>query len=55
MKVRDDRQSSRSEGVILLFRQQQKLLQALEKLEAGPSYSIAQSVKTDYSKQPVSQ
>ncbi|XP_076615806.1 katanin-interacting protein isoform X1 [Chaetodon auriga] len=33
-------------------RQQQKLLQALEKLEAGPSYSIAQSVKTDYSKQP---
>ncbi|KAM9336090.1 katanin-interacting protein [Symphorus nematophorus] len=33
-------------------RQQQKLLKALEKLEAGPSYNIAQSVKTDYSKQP---
>ncbi|XP_034563365.1 protein KIAA0556 isoform X2 [Notolabrus celidotus] len=28
-------------------RQQQKLLRALEKLEAGPSSSIAQSVKTD--------
>ncbi|XP_040923072.1 katanin-interacting protein isoform X2 [Toxotes jaculatrix] len=33
-------------------RQQQKLLTALEKLEAGPSYNIPQSVKTDYSKQP---
>ncbi|XP_042364417.1 katanin-interacting protein isoform X2 [Plectropomus leopardus] len=32
--------------------QQQKLLKALEKLEAGPSYNIPQSVKTDYSKQP---
>ncbi|XP_038585886.1 katanin-interacting protein isoform X1 [Micropterus salmoides] len=33
-------------------RQQQELLKALENLEAGPSYNIAQSVKTDYSKQP---
>nr|XP_020461816.1 protein KIAA0556 homolog isoform X2 [Monopterus albus] len=33
-------------------RQQQKLLKALEKLEAGPSYSISQTVKADYSKQP---
>ncbi|XP_074475318.1 katanin-interacting protein isoform X1 [Sebastes fasciatus] len=32
--------------------QQQKLLKALENLEAGPSYNIPQSVKTDYSKQP---
>ncbi|XP_032359148.1 protein KIAA0556 isoform X1 [Etheostoma spectabile] len=32
--------------------QQQKLLKALEKLEAGPSCNIPQSVKTDYSKQP---
>ncbi|XP_033467929.1 katanin-interacting protein isoform X2 [Epinephelus lanceolatus] len=32
--------------------QQHKLLKALEKLEAGPSYNIPQSVKTDYSKQP---
>ncbi len=55
MMFRDSRQSSRTEGVILLFRQQQKLLKALEKLEAGPSYNFAQSVKTDYSKQPVSQ
>lgn len=46
---------SRAESVILLFRQQQKLLKALEKLEAGPSYNIAQSVKTDYGKQRVSQ
>lgn len=46
---------SRAKGVILLFRQQQKLLKALEKLEAGPSYNIAQSVKTDYGKQRVSQ
>lgn len=55
MKVRDTRQSSRAEGVILLFRQQQKLLKALEKLEVGPSYNITQSVKTDHAKQPVSQ
>ncbi|XP_047464632.1 katanin-interacting protein isoform X2 [Mugil cephalus] len=33
-------------------RQQQKLLKALEKLEVGPSYSIPQSVKTDFIKQP---
>ncbi|XP_059180737.1 katanin-interacting protein [Centropristis striata] len=32
--------------------QQQKLLKALEKLEAGPSHSLPQSVKQDYSKQP---
>uniref|UniRef100_A0A3P8S539 Katanin interacting protein n=1 Tax=Amphiprion percula TaxID=161767 RepID=A0A3P8S539_AMPPE len=32
-------------------RQQQKLLKALEKLDAGHSYHIPQSVKTDYSKQ----
>ncbi|XP_073346039.1 katanin-interacting protein isoform X2 [Pagrus major] len=32
--------------------QQQKLLKALEKLEAGPSYDITQSVKTDHGKQP---
>ncbi|XP_051274601.1 katanin-interacting protein isoform X1 [Dicentrarchus labrax] len=36
-------------------RQQQKLLKALEKLETGPSYNIAPSVKTDYSKQPTRQ
>lgn len=53
-KVRDSMQS-RAEDVVPLFRQQQKLLTALEKLEAGPSYNIPQSVKTDYSKQPVSQ
>uniref|UniRef100_A0A667YYT1 Katanin interacting protein n=1 Tax=Myripristis murdjan TaxID=586833 RepID=A0A667YYT1_9TELE len=33
-------------------RQQQKLLKALEKLEASPSYDIPPSVKTDNSKQP---
>ena len=55
MKVRESKQSSRAEDVILLFRQQQKLLKALEKLEGGPSYNIPQSVKTDYSKQLVSQ
>ncbi|XP_056222133.1 katanin-interacting protein isoform X1 [Seriola aureovittata] len=33
-------------------RQQQQLLTALEKLEAGPSYNIPQSVKTDCNKQP---
>ncbi|XP_029383143.1 protein KIAA0556 isoform X2 [Echeneis naucrates] len=32
-------------------RQQQKLLTALEKLEAGPSHNIPQSVISDYSKQ----
>ncbi|XP_070708413.1 katanin-interacting protein isoform X2 [Pempheris klunzingeri] len=32
-------------------RQQQRLLKALEKLEVGPSYNIAQSVKTDHNKQ----
>ncbi|XP_056286529.1 katanin-interacting protein isoform X2 [Pseudoliparis swirei] len=32
--------------------QQQKLLKALEKLEAGPNDNIPQSFKTDYSKQP---
>ncbi|KAI3365616.1 hypothetical protein L3Q82_010698, partial [Scortum barcoo] len=36
---------------LMVPRQQQKLLKALEKLEAGPS-NIAQSVKTDHSKQP---
>ncbi|XP_017274072.1 katanin-interacting protein isoform X2 [Kryptolebias marmoratus] len=33
-------------------RQQQKLLKALEKLEAGPIHNIPQTVPTDYSKQP---
>ncbi|KAM6964331.1 katanin-interacting protein isoform 2-T2 [Tautogolabrus adspersus] len=33
-------------------RQQQKLLNALEKLEASPSNNISQSVKTDPNKQP---
>ncbi|XP_078146747.1 katanin-interacting protein [Centroberyx gerrardi] len=33
-------------------RQQQKLLKALENLEAGPVYEIPQSVKTDNSMQP---
>ncbi|KAK5850661.1 hypothetical protein PBY51_001519 [Eleginops maclovinus] len=32
--------------------QQQKLLKALEHLEAGPSYNIPQSVKAEHSKQP---
>ncbi|XP_026172275.1 protein KIAA0556 isoform X2 [Mastacembelus armatus] len=32
-------------------RQQQKLLKALEKLEAGPSYNIPHGVKADYSRQ----
>ncbi|KAM3591703.1 uncharacterized protein V6R79_006053 [Siganus canaliculatus] len=38
-------------------RQQQKLLKALEKLEAGPesSYNIRQSLKSEFSKQPRSQ
>ncbi|XP_010734576.2 protein KIAA0556 isoform X1 [Larimichthys crocea] len=33
-------------------RQQHKLLKALEKLETGPSYNVAQSVKADHSRQP---
>ncbi|XP_035468366.2 katanin-interacting protein isoform X3 [Scophthalmus maximus] len=33
-------------------RQQQKLLTALETLEAGPTYNIPQPVTTDYSEQP---
>ncbi|XP_068439224.1 katanin-interacting protein isoform X1 [Clinocottus analis] len=33
--------------------QQEKLLKALEKLEAGPNYTVPQSVTTDYSKQPI--
>ncbi|KAM8836946.1 katanin-interacting protein isoform 2-T2 [Spinachia spinachia] len=32
--------------------QQQKLLKALEKLEAAPSYSVSQSVRADYGEQP---
>ncbi|KAM4524710.1 katanin-interacting protein isoform 1-T1 [Odontesthes bonariensis] len=33
-------------------RQQQKLLKALEKLEAGPSHNHPQSVRTDFNRQP---
>lgn len=39
----------------ILFRQQQTLLKALEKLEAGPSHNISHNVRTDHSKQTVSQ
>lgn len=57
MKISDSKHSSkwsrRAKNIILLFRQQQKLLKALEKLEAGPASSIPQSVSADYSKQPV--
>ena len=55
MKGSHHRQTCRAEDVIFLFREQQKLLKALENLEAGPSYNIPPSVKTDPNKQPVSQ
>lgn len=41
--------------VIYLIREQQKLLKALEKLDAEPRYSVTQSGNTDYCKQWVSQ
>lgn len=41
--------------VFCLIREQQKLLKALEKLDAEPRYSITQSVTTDYCEQWVSQ
>lgn len=41
--------------VICLIREQQKLLKALEKLDAEPRYSMTQSVTTDYCKQWVSE
>lgn len=41
--------------VICPIREQQKLLKALEKLDAEPKYSITQSVTTDYCKQWVSE
>lgn len=40
---------------LCLIREQQKLLKALEKLDAEPRYSMTQSVTTDYCKQWVSE
>lgn len=47
--------TSKADDIICLFRQQEKLLKALENLDPESSYDIPQRVTTDSSKQPVSQ